>query len=165
VFYIQPRLDLLETAADKVHLYTFCTTYNKDLYVRLNRGYLFALRHNLQRQKLDTHIGDERWKLCVEVGSTRDTLPKRNKQAYHLQYKEDNQATAPGSSGNPYDRRLLRETCRGPNTKCPSWKEVRSHERIKVSRKSNVTPKILLYDVTATEVSGSRLITVMEHIL
>jgi hypothetical protein len=55
VFYIQPGLDLLETAADKVHLYTFCITYNKDLYVRLNRGYLFALRHNLQQRKLDTH--------------------------------------------------------------------------------------------------------------
>jgi hypothetical protein len=55
VFYIQSGLDLLRTAADIVRLYTFCITYNKDWYVRLNRGYLFALWRNLQRRKLDTH--------------------------------------------------------------------------------------------------------------
>jgi hypothetical protein len=35
VFYIRSGLDLLKTAADIVHLYTFCITYNKDLYVRV----------------------------------------------------------------------------------------------------------------------------------
>jgi hypothetical protein len=49
MFYIQTGLDLLKTAADTVHLYTFCITYNKDLYEDLYCGYLFALRHNLRR--------------------------------------------------------------------------------------------------------------------
>jgi hypothetical protein len=48
MFYIQSALDI-------VHLYTFCIIYNKDWYEDLNRGYLFALRHNLRRWKLDTH--------------------------------------------------------------------------------------------------------------
>jgi hypothetical protein len=43
--------DLRKTAADKVHLYTFCITYNKDLYEELNRGYLFTLWHNLRQWK------------------------------------------------------------------------------------------------------------------
>jgi hypothetical protein len=51
VFYIQSGLDLLKTAADIVHLYTFCITYNKDLYEDLNHGYLFALWHNLGRER------------------------------------------------------------------------------------------------------------------
>jgi hypothetical protein len=49
MLYIRAGLGVLKTAADIVHLYTFCITYNKDLYEGLNRGYLFALRHNLRR--------------------------------------------------------------------------------------------------------------------
>jgi hypothetical protein len=48
MFYIRTGLDLLKTVADVVHLYTFYITYNKDLYVILNRGYLFTLWGNLR---------------------------------------------------------------------------------------------------------------------
>jgi hypothetical protein len=43
--------DLRKTAAEIVHLYTSCITYNKDLYEEVNHGYLFTLWYNLRRWK------------------------------------------------------------------------------------------------------------------
>jgi hypothetical protein len=44
-----------KTAADVVHLCTFCIIYIKDLYEELNCGYLFALWHISRRRRHDTH--------------------------------------------------------------------------------------------------------------
>jgi hypothetical protein len=38
-----------KTAADVVHLCTFCISNIKDLYEEVNRGYLCTLWHNLRR--------------------------------------------------------------------------------------------------------------------
>jgi hypothetical protein len=64
--------DLLETTADKVHMYTFRSTYNKGLYARLNRGYLFTLWHNLRQWKLDSHRS-----LCWSVFSIQSQLKRQ----------------------------------------------------------------------------------------
>jgi hypothetical protein len=66
--------DLLKTVANIVHWYTFCITYNKDLYVSLNRGYLFALRHNLRQWTLDTHKCNKIWNINAFYFKNRCTI-------------------------------------------------------------------------------------------